>query len=57
MNDIVNDIVKAFAEIEKHDLKPAVVICTVCGCVLAKETKPCVHLLELAEGCSEWFKS
>ena len=50
----MNDIVKAFAEIEKCDLKPAVVICTVCGCVLTEETKPCIHLLEMCEGCSEW---
>ena len=50
------ELVDAFEAIEKHDLKPATIICTVCGCVLRKESKKddiCSHLKELAEGMAE----
>ena len=51
-------IVDAFAEIEKHDLKPTTIICTVCGNVFSvndKETSPCEHLKQLAEECKDWI--
>ena len=57
MNDLVETLVEAFAEIENHDLKATVLICTVCGYVLLEKTKPCKHLLEMVENCDEWLKS
>lgn len=42
--------------IEKHDLKPASMICTVCGNIFSvndKESKPCEHLKQLAKECFE----
>lgn len=48
------EIVEAFASIEKYDLKPTVIICTVCGNVFSvkdKDTSPCQHLKDLAEEC------
>lgn len=46
---------EAFDSVQKHDLKPNTIICTVCGCALRvddESTKPCEHLKELASGCS-----
>lgn len=53
------ELFELWAEIEKHDLKPAVIICTVCGNVFSvndKETSPCIHLRELAEECKDWIE-
>ena len=46
----VKEITDAFAQIEKHDLKPTTIICTVCGNVVSdqmKESSPCEHLREM----------
>jgi hypothetical protein len=47
-----DELVAAFASIEKHDLKVATIICSVCGCTLSKDSddKPCEHLKEMVEG-------
>jgi len=55
--EVTEDIVEAFAAIEKHDLKPSTIICSVCGNVFSvndKETSPCKHLKQLAEECKDW---
>ena len=54
--DKVEEILKAFKSIEKYDLKPSTIICTVCGCVFVvddKNTNPCEHLVEMAESCKD----
>lgn len=43
---------EAFALVEKHDLKPTVIICSICGCTVNVDnvdTKPCEHLKQLAK--------
>ena len=52
----VEELVEAFAAIEKHDLKIATMICTVCGNVFSvddKSTSLCTHLKEMCEGVLE----
>ena len=47
---VPNEIKEAFKTIEKANLKPNVIICTACGCVIDKNTKRselCEHFLEL----------
>lgn len=49
---------EAFALVEKHDLKPTVIICSICGCVVNVDnvdTKPCEHLKQLAKDVSLKF--
>jgi len=50
------ELAESFAAIEKQDLKPSTIICTVCGNVFSvndKETSPCEHLKQLAKECLE----
>ena len=57
--ELVEELAEAFAAIEKHFLKPATIICSVCGCVISindKETSPCEHLKQLAEECKDWIE-
>jgi hypothetical protein len=52
----VKELIKAFESVEKHDLKPSTIICTVCGCVLREGSRKddiCSHLKKLAEGMAK----
>jgi len=41
-------LIEAFKKIETHELVPNTIICTMCGCVISKDTKfkeeVCEHL-------------
>ena len=54
----IKEILEAFESIEKHDLKPSTIICTVCGCVFSYKEKDisilCEHLMEMVEDCKDW---
>jgi len=45
----VEKLIEAFAAIEKHDLKIATMICTVCGTILSEDKKQplCEHFKEM----------
>lgn len=52
MHEVSKEIQEAFEQIEKIDLKPNTIICSVCGCVIDNDTKKselCEHFLELVE--------
>ena len=53
---LAGDLLSAYKAIAKYSLKPATIICAVCGCVVSKhfKRKPCRHLRELVESCKTW---
>ncbi len=53
----IDEIIEAFKSIEKHDLKPSTIICSVCGCIFTGKDEYnllCEHLKELFEGLEDW---
>ena len=55
----LEELAKAFASIEKHDLVVNTIICTVCGCLVNFNNKSsvcCEHLKKLASGFYKGMK-
>lgn len=53
------DILEAFASIEKWNLKPETIICTVCGNIFSvrdKDISLCQHLKELFAEVAQWVE-